>query len=169
MKQGTKMKLLTLLLLILISASCITKIKSDKTIDRQKLTNSVFKGRSAIIGKVSTIDGHTKMVTKADSQVVLIPVCEASTDIISQIYPNTEASSRSVKDHPRIEWGQLQDFLRVTHTDEYGSFTIANISPGDYYLLSYIKVRDKLSIKGGSVMRKLNIEKSKVKKVSLRL
>ena len=163
------MKLYSLLLLCLFSASCINTVSSTKPVPTKELSNTVYSGKSAITGKVVTIEGHNKIVTRERSEVVLVPVCEASTDIIGQIYKNPVASSRSVKDHPRIDWGRLNDFKRVTYTDETGKFFFSSLSPGEYYILSYINVRDNLSNKGGSVMRKLNLENGKMKEISLRL
>ncbi|MCH2207324.1 MAG: carboxypeptidase-like regulatory domain-containing protein [Lentisphaerales bacterium] len=162
------MKLVTLLLICLISASCITEIKSSEPIDHGNLSNKVYRGQAALKGNIKTVERHMKLITKI-TKVLLVPVCPASTDIITQIYNNTEASSRDIKNHPRIDWQDLQEFVRTTKTNEKGNFMFASISPGDYYLLSYIKMRDKLSVKGGSVMRKVEVKNGRMKEISVRL
>ena len=147
------MKLFTLLLLCLLSASCMTKVMSAKPVDTEKLSNVIYSGNSAIKGNIVTVEGHHKFIRDKGNKVVLVPVCEASTDIVTQIFGSDNDSSK-LKKYPRVDWGALESFNKVVFTDDKGRFLLPNLSGAEYYIIARVR--------GGSLLRKIVLKNDSV-------
>ena len=132
---------------------------SDKPVDIEKLSTQIYSGKSAIKGNILTVEGHHEFIREKGDKIQLIPVCEASTDIVTQIFGSTKDSSK-LKKYPRVDWGAITPFIKNAFTDEKGRFILSNLSGSDYYIIA--------KVTGGSLLRKITLEDDSVIELTLR-
>ncbi|MCH2207330.1 MAG: hypothetical protein MK132_15850 [Lentisphaerales bacterium] len=159
---------LILLLCVALLTSCSSSV-DEATME--KASEFQKEGTSIIGGQVLLFQEKNKILFGSNTEVLLVPVCDFSTKIISQVYGNTEKGNYPLEDHPRFDWEDLAKYNKLMNTDERGSFTFRRIPEGNYYLLSFISLpNDEKDIdEGASIMRRVSVEKGKIKMVSLRL
>ena len=164
------MKRVFLLLIFAFLASCsVNHIDSNETLSDKETAHLKKEGNATIGGQVLLFKTDSEIQFGKNTEVLLVPVCKASTDIITQVYGNTQNATRKMKDHPRFNWGSLTDFNKVTKTDKKGSFTFRKVPPGSYYILSFISLPSGRTNDGGTIMKRINVDYGQIKMVSMRL
>lgn len=155
---------------LLTSCSMTSHIDSDKQLSEEQRIHLTTEGNSTVSGQVLLIKDEGKEILFGQStEVLLVPVCEASTDIVTQVYGSTDSGRHPLEDHPSFDWGELSSINKLTKTDNRGSFTFRKLPAGSYYILSFISIQQKEENVGSSVMRRINVDRGQIKMVSLRL
>ena len=163
-------KFLLLISFALLTSCSLSHIDSDLELTQEQKEELSAKGTSTVSGQVLLIkEEGQRILFGKNTEVLLVPVCESSTDIISQVYGTNTSGTRPMEEHPRFNWGELSKYNKLMRTNNRGSFTFRNLPSGSYYVLSFISIPDKKEDIGASVMRRISVDEGKVKMVSLRL
>ena len=163
-------RLLLLICFSLFSSCTLLHVSSDSDLTNEQVEKFSAEGKSTISGQVLLfIDEGKDILFGQNTEVLLVPVCEASTEIVTTVYGSAESGTHPMEEHPRFNWGDLNTINKLTRTDKRGSFTFRKLPAGSYYVLSFISIPEDREDKGASVMRRINVDAGKVKMVSLRL
>lgn len=141
------MKKLLVVLMALATAiavsGCAPKIHPTKPFDAEAARAALAPGNNTIKGSslVRTKVGFSE--TCAGFDVALIPVTEASSEIMEQAFGSTQRGSYGAEgriyEMDMFPGAQVLSVNRKDQCDPQGFFEFKNVADGDFYLLTHIR------------------------------
>lgn len=127
-------------------------------------------GKNTILGNSFLRQNGGGIVTCAGNTVYLIPKTPYSTEIVSNIYGNSENGYDSFYSIgvsiPNIP-SQYSLLMKKSVCDSQGNFVFDNIGDGEYFLDTKITWIVGNQVQGGSLMQKVKVSQNESKKVIL--
>jgi hypothetical protein len=163
------MKDLSILLIIISLASCVSSIQSDVPFDSREVQFFKQRGNSTVKGELFALQRGGGVVIGAGREVVLIPVSKYQEDICLKLFGNTQGGYKSAFMHPKIDHNsESKEYLSRSTTNSRGEFKFNNLSKGEYYIYSFLTWEAGGAIQGGSIMQRVVIGDPEVKEVNLK-
>lgn len=178
-------KLLAVLMVVALAmavSGCAPTLSTPKVpFDAAAARDAIGSGNNTIRGTAMMWRSAGAPATCAGLEIALIPVTEASTDIMKRIFKSTNSGYyREISGATRLNLTPVADILSINRKDTcdpLGGFSFEGVKDGSYYLLTQIKwkensIWDITSLypdynKGGYLMQRVDVARGQTVEVEI--